>query len=61
MFLETAPTFRVSNLLETEVQQIIFAAVKGLILLEPQSRFWGQFGTNYLEIDWRVPKTGLEF
>ena len=23
--------------------------------------FWGQFGTNYLELDWWVPKTGLEF
>ena len=23
--------------------------------------FWGQFGTNYLEFDWCVPKTGLEF
>ena len=23
--------------------------------------FWGQFGTNYLEFDWCVPETGLEF
>ena len=23
--------------------------------------FWGQLGTNYLEFEWFVPKTGLEF
>ena len=23
--------------------------------------FWGQLGANYLEFDWLVPKTGLEF
>ena len=23
--------------------------------------FWGQLGTNYLEFEWFVPKTGMEF
>ena len=23
--------------------------------------FWGQLGENYLEFEWIVPKTGLEF
>ena len=23
--------------------------------------FWGQLGANYLEFEWLVPKTGLEF
>ena len=32
-----------------------------LALLGLQSRLGDDFGTNYLEFDWCVPKTGLEF
>ena len=54
--------FKVGAFVSLAIEQVLLVAA--LTCVNPfraAVSFWGQFGTNYLEFDWRVPRTGLEF
>ena len=58
------PTLQIQTTICTRYQVLILISTSGASTFAAERSaipFWGQFGTNYLEYGWCVPKTGLEF